>query len=165
MENIENWVTQEYSRKKAEKIVAIPARRIQFYSDSGLLSLDVQTPGRGRELVYSIQNLLELMIIKELANQKIELSRIKKILRDNIAHLGVGAEQKIDYIAMLKRGGGLPCVILYGDDGSIDYQGNLVPSSARIPMSGHSSMVVFNIGTIAEKLMKKIASFHQGTTR
>jgi len=164
MKNIKKWVTQQYSRKKAEKIVAIPARRIQFYSDSGLLSLDVQTPGRGRERVYSIQNLLELMIIKELANQKIELSRIKKILRDNIAYLAVGAEQKIDYIGMLRKGEGLPCVILYGD-GSIDFLGNLVPSSACIPMSGHSSMVVFNIGTIAEKLIKKIASFHQGTAR
>ena len=164
MKNIKNWVTQQYSRKKAEKIVAIPARRIQFYSDSGLLSLDVQTPGRGRERAYSIQNLLELMIIKELANQKIELSRIKKILRDNIAYLAAGAEQKTDYIAMLKRGEGLPCVILYGD-GSIDFMGNLVPSSLCIPMSGHSSMVVINIGTIAEKLIRKIANFHQGTAR
>jgi len=164
MQNIKNWEMQQYSRKKAEKIVAIPARRIQFYSDSGLLSLDVQTPGRGRERIYSTQNLLELMIIKELAKQKIELSRIKKILRDNIANLAVGTEQKIDYIAKLKRGEGLPCVILYGD-GSIDYLSNLVPSSARIPMSSHSSMVVFNIGTIAEKLMKKISSFHKGTVR
>jgi DNA-binding transcriptional MerR regulator len=69
-----------YRRKEVEEITGIPARRIQFYSDNGLLNLAEASPGRGRERKYTKTNLLELLVVKELAKRKIELSEIKRIM-------------------------------------------------------------------------------------
>ena len=69
-----------YRRKEVEQITGIPARRIQFYSDSGLLHLVEASPGRGRERKYSRDNVLEFLIIKELSKYRIELSEIKRIM-------------------------------------------------------------------------------------
>jgi len=71
-----------YRRKIVEQVTKIPARRIQFYSDSGLLHLAEVNPGRGNERLYSKKNLLELLIVAELSKYKIGLSEIKRILVD-----------------------------------------------------------------------------------
>ena len=69
-----------FRRKEVEKITEIPARRIQFYSESGLLHLAETSPGRGRERRYTKENILELLIIKELAKYRVELAEIKRIM-------------------------------------------------------------------------------------
>lgn len=69
-----------YIRKQLEKITGIPAGRIQFYTDSGLLIPEIDNPsGRGTTRVYSRKNLFELLIIRELANAGIQLNKIKAI--------------------------------------------------------------------------------------
>ena len=72
-------MTRVFSPKDVQEIVGIPARRIKFYSDSKLLSLKQQNPGRGRGRVYSRQNLFELFLIKELDSVGVMLSRIEEI--------------------------------------------------------------------------------------
>ena len=73
-------MSKSYSNKDVEKIVGIPPRRIQFYTESGLIKLEEEMPGRGRERRYTTQNLFEFLIIKELYRYKVALSSIKKLL-------------------------------------------------------------------------------------
>lgn len=74
-----------YRRKEVEQITGIPARRIQFYSENGLLHLAEINTGRGRERLYTKENILELLIIGELSKYKIGLSEIKRILVNAIS--------------------------------------------------------------------------------
>ncbi len=66
-------------RKQVEKITGIPARRIQFYTDSGLLKLAEQTPGKGNERKYHRTDILALLIIAELSKYGMSLAKIKEI--------------------------------------------------------------------------------------
>ena len=68
--------------KELEKITGLTARKIRFYGDQGLISFeDKQHPGRGVGREYEWKNLLELLIIKELAANGVQLSTIKKAMR------------------------------------------------------------------------------------
>ena len=69
-----------YTRKQVEEFTGIPARRIQFYTDNNLVSLENPNPGRGRERQYSKKDILQLLMVAELAKHKMELSQIKKLL-------------------------------------------------------------------------------------
>ncbi len=69
-------------RKQVEKITGIPARRIQFYTDSGLLKLAEQTPGKGNERKYRREDILTLLVISELSKYGMSLAKIREILDD-----------------------------------------------------------------------------------
>jgi DNA-binding transcriptional MerR regulator len=71
-----------FIRKEVKDITEIPARRVQFYTEQDLLTLDETNPGRGRERRYSRQNLFELLVIRVLSRFGVELSKIKEILID-----------------------------------------------------------------------------------
>ena len=76
--------------KEIEKITGIPVRRIRFFGDQGLLSFEEQFPGRGVGRQYTWKNLLELMIVKELSNNSVELATIKKamiFIRENFCEV------------------------------------------------------------------------------
>jgi len=66
-----------YKPKEVEEKTGIPTRRIQFYVESGLISIG--NPGRGASRRFTEKNLLELLLIAELAKNGIELNKIKKI--------------------------------------------------------------------------------------
>jgi len=68
----------KYLRRDIKRITGLPDRRIQFYSDSGVLG-ELTSPGRGNERVYSRDDLFKFMIIAELRLYGIEISKIKKI--------------------------------------------------------------------------------------
>ncbi len=74
---------ETYTRKDIEKLIGLPGRRIQFYSDEGLLTLeeDSKQPGRGVPRRYTKRNLLELALIKELAELNIEFRKIKRFFQ------------------------------------------------------------------------------------
>lgn len=70
-----------YNAKDIEVLLGIPTRRIQFYVESGLVSVD--NPGRGRHgREFSRDNLLELALIKTLSKSGIDLSTIKKVFEN-----------------------------------------------------------------------------------
>ena len=69
-----------YRRKEVEAITEIPARRVQFYTESGLLSMIEGNPGKGRERLYSTKNIVELLLIGVMRNVGLELSRIKTVM-------------------------------------------------------------------------------------
>jgi len=71
-----------YIRKKASEITKIPARTIQYYTDRGFVIPDVAAPtGRGTTRRYSLKNLVELSIVKELTTHGLTLNKIEEIMR------------------------------------------------------------------------------------
>jgi len=72
-----------YIRKEASKITKIPARTIQFYTDRGFVIPDVAAPtGRGTTRRYSLKNLVELSLVKELTRHGFTLNTIAEIMRE-----------------------------------------------------------------------------------
>jgi DNA-binding transcriptional MerR regulator len=72
-----------YIRKEASKITKIPARTIQYYTDRGFVTPDVAAPtGRGTTRRYSLKNLVELSLVKELTRHGFTLNTIAGIMRE-----------------------------------------------------------------------------------
>ena len=72
-----------YIRKEASEITQIRARTIQYYTDRGFVNPDVfAAKGRGTTRRYSLKNLVELAIVKELSAHGYTLERIEKIMGD-----------------------------------------------------------------------------------
>lgn len=70
-----------YTRKEAASIVDQPARRIQFYTDSGLLTPEIANPtGRGTTRRYSRKNLLQLLVLKEMGKFGVPLPVCKVVM-------------------------------------------------------------------------------------
>jgi DNA-binding transcriptional MerR regulator len=71
-----------FTKKQAAEALGISSRTIQFHTDQGLLVPEVSNPkGRGTTRKYSRKNLVELLIIRELANYGLTLEKIKSIMR------------------------------------------------------------------------------------
>jgi len=92
-----------------EAITAIPARRIQFYTESGLLSMDEENPGKGRERLYSRKNMVELFLIRAMSDARIELARIKQVMTEirsavNLANLDGDAVPSYIFVQSLRDG-------------------------------------------------------------
>lgn len=71
-----------FGPRDAEELTGIPSRRIQFYVENGLISVNDPTPGRGLARNFSLKSIFELFIIKELAANGVELRSIKRIFRE-----------------------------------------------------------------------------------
>lgn len=70
-----------YIRKKASEITKIRPRTIQFYTDREFVTPDVADPkGRGTTRRYSLKNLVELSLAKELTRHGFTLNTIKEIM-------------------------------------------------------------------------------------
>ena len=143
---------KEITRKDVEEITRIPARRIQFYTDNGLVTIDRET-GKGRERRYSLRNVIELLIVAELAKHRIELNKIKQIMNDlrekekDLGNLFDSNEQVLP-----ER------LINISDDGTIR------ATTSKVTVSSSSS-VILNINKIKEKLpSEKITIISTSTT-
>lgn len=139
-----------YRRKEVERITEIPARRIQFYSDSGLLHLDELSPGRGRERKYSLDNVLELLVIKELSKYRIELSEIKRIMIELPDKMWPDFFS-VDHV----RGPHYVRVIKIFDDGRVHYGGfdkqHATPLQAP-HQDDYSSVLIIIVSKLAEQI-------------
>lgn len=79
MEKIEK---EGYTRKEVSEKLGISASSIQMYTDKGIITPKVANPsGRGSVRRYSDENLLELLIIKELQKFGIPLKKIDKLIK------------------------------------------------------------------------------------
>jgi len=126
-----------FRRKEVEEAIKIPARRIQFYSDSGLLRLKEANPGRGRERQYSPQNVLELLVIKELGKHKIELSEIQRIMTKLSGEIDKILRDPSGYF-----------IYIYGN-GDVTYGSERQRNSVTVDMRNHSSVTIINFNNLA----------------
>jgi DNA-binding transcriptional MerR regulator len=80
--NVQSRVDESvtYNRKRIEEITGIPARRIQFYTESGLVSMSEGNLGKGRTRLYSKKNIVELLVVRAMSRTRIELRMIKDVM-------------------------------------------------------------------------------------
>jgi DNA-binding transcriptional MerR regulator len=138
-----------YIRKEVEQITGIPARRVQFYTESGLLMLDEQEPGKGIGRKYEETHILQLLIIKVLAKSGISLSRIKEIMSFKP---GKGLKEKMFNPKTYLKDGDLDFWIAIFDGDSVQYG----EGDYGLDMEGHSSVMVVNVRFVAEELVEKL---------
>jgi hypothetical protein len=72
---------EKYTRKQIAKIVNIPDRRVEFYTNQGIFTRMEKKVGRGVARLYSKQNVFELFITKKLRLNGIDIPKIKEILK------------------------------------------------------------------------------------
>jgi DNA-binding transcriptional MerR regulator len=71
---------KSYIKKELSEITGLNPRLIQFYTDEGLITPEVDKgAGRGKVRRYSVKNLLEFAIIKELNDYGLNISALKQI--------------------------------------------------------------------------------------
>jgi DNA-binding transcriptional MerR regulator len=153
-----------YTRKQVEKFTGIPARRIQFYTESGLLALENPHPGKGKGRQYSKKDIFRLLIIGELGKHKIELSHIKKIVDDYPRELGKKALEIFDPSTYEVEKPQKNYIIIY-DQNTIHYgvRGPFKPLKKKLPPVPKSAGDDFEasierLAGIYDKLFEEISS-------
>jgi hypothetical protein len=72
---------KSYIKKEISEITGLAPRLVQFYTDEGLITPEVDKgAGRGKVRRYSIKNLFEFALIKELKDYGINIATLKSIL-------------------------------------------------------------------------------------
>lgn len=82
----------QYLRKEVSAMLDIPARRVQFYTEQGLLSGFLAETGQGNERRYSRRNVLEFAIVKTLSDTGLALANIKWFMNQV---LNINGEEKV----------------------------------------------------------------------
>ena len=133
-----------FIRKEVEKITGVPARRIQFYTENGALSVDKLHTGRGRERKYSGENILELLVINELAKRKVEFAESKRIVREVVRKYAPSFFD-IDKLARSKGG---HYIYIY-EDGTVVLEKQKSTQVIRVDMRNQLSVLVLNVSALA----------------
>lgn len=71
----------EYTRKEISSITGVSSSSVQVWTDRGVIVPHIENPvGKGTTRLYSSENAIEILIIKELQKFGIPLNLIKSIL-------------------------------------------------------------------------------------
>jgi DNA-binding transcriptional MerR regulator len=71
---------KSYTKKQISEITGLPPRMVQFYTDEGLVTPEVDKgKGRGRVRRYGQRNLFSFALIKELNDYGIRIDKIRHI--------------------------------------------------------------------------------------
>ena len=70
-----------YTKKQAVEMSGLEARQVQFFTETGVVIPQVaESTGRGNRRLYSMHNILQMHIIKALADLGVTISKIKLIM-------------------------------------------------------------------------------------
>ncbi|MCE8429786.1 MAG: MerR family transcriptional regulator [Candidatus Methanoperedens sp.] len=73
----------EFTKKEAAEVLGITPRTIHFYTDQGLIIPEKANPiGRGTTRKYSRRNLIEFLLVRELAKNGLSLDKIKNVMTE-----------------------------------------------------------------------------------
>ncbi|HEY1268307.1 MAG TPA: MerR family transcriptional regulator [Candidatus Binatia bacterium] len=68
--------------KTVSRIVGVSLRQIQYWDERGFISPSVKTAdGRGTRRLYSFSDLVQLKVVKDLADHGLSLQKIRRCLR------------------------------------------------------------------------------------
>jgi DNA-binding transcriptional MerR regulator len=71
-----------FNSKTVSRIVGVSLRQIQYWDERGFIRPSVKTAGgRGTKRLYSFSDLVQLKVVKDLANHGLSLQRIRRCLR------------------------------------------------------------------------------------
>lgn len=73
-----------YTTKQVERIVGLTYRRLDYWARTDLLKPSVaQAAGSGSRRAYSYRDLVQLRVVKDLADRGVSLSQIRKIFQNH----------------------------------------------------------------------------------
>jgi DNA-binding transcriptional MerR regulator len=139
----------QWSPPDVSFITEISTTTLQFYVKSKLLK--IEDPGRGKSRFYTKQHIFELLIIKALADNGIQLSRIKKIME-------AGREEyseMFDFRTYEKKNAPLYGIYVYEDKtffGNTSKKAGNLEGAFVVPMKGESAAVLINTSLLFEKI-------------
>ena len=137
-----------YIRKEVEELTSVPARRIQFYTENGVLSVDELRTGRGRERKYSRKNILELLVVNELAKMKVEFAEIRRIV-NKLAKEYAPTFFDIDRLTNCKGG---HYIHIY-ENGEIHFiKQKTTGGKVWVNMEGQLSVLIVNVTALAAQV-------------
>lgn len=151
-------MTKKYTRKEISEIVGIPDRRVEFYTNQGVLSEGFWKVGRGIPRKYSQINIVELFIVKKLSANGVDLAMSKIILHKLVDYatfrrlFGYSGDIDIKKIAPIVQGLHKLFLVLYDRGASVrllqegtkhfqESKGNLLLFS----MQNHDSALVVDL--------------------
>lgn len=74
---------REFTKKEAAEVLGITPRTIHFYTDQGIIIPEKANPiGRGTTRKYSRRNLIEFLLVRELAKNGMSLEKIKNVMSE-----------------------------------------------------------------------------------
>lgn len=73
---------EAFDSKTVSRIVGVSLRQIQYWDERGFLRPSVKTAGgRGTKRLYSFSDLVQLKVVKDLADNGLSLQKIRRCLR------------------------------------------------------------------------------------
>ena len=73
---------EAFTRKQAVKMSGLTERQVQFYTDNRIIIPEVaESSGTGKKRLYSRHNILQMHVIKVLADQGVTIDRVRVILK------------------------------------------------------------------------------------
>lgn len=84
---------EAFNSKTASRIVGVSLRQIQYWDEQGFIRPSVKTAGgRGTRRLYSISDLVQLKVVKDLAGYGLSLQKIRRCLRHLKRSIANGAQ-------------------------------------------------------------------------
>ena len=72
---------ETFDSKTASRIVGVSLRQIQYWDEQGFIRPSVKTAeGRGTKRLYSFSDLIQLKVVKDLADHGLSLQKIRRCL-------------------------------------------------------------------------------------
>ena len=105
---------QGYTRKDIAEITGLSPRLVQFYTEEAVVTPELDLgKGRGHQRRYSLENVLQFLVIKELSDYGVNLKMImcvieslRKKLEEDFKRLkSLGGPEGIGYIIVGKHAG------------------------------------------------------------
>jgi DNA-binding transcriptional MerR regulator len=108
---------EAFNSKMASRIVGVSLRQIQYWDEQGFLRPSVKlAEGRGSKRLYSFSDLIQLKVVKDLADHGLSLQKIRRCL-DHLRRTFRGAAEPLQSLRYLTDGEKL--FVLTSDKGRI----------------------------------------------
>lgn len=163
MVKIKDPFPEGFTKKESSDLTNVPQRLVQFYTEEQVIIPKIDNPqGRGSVRRYSLENLMEFMIISELIKFGATISYIRKFfkkIRSSVIDLNQHAKPYMN-LKSTDRKGSEPhtCLVVFnthdqeiGIKSAVHKQGRL-----SIYMEGNPSALVIDLTEIGDKLMEKL---------
>ena len=142
-----------FTKKQAVMLSGLTERQVQFYTDRRIIVTEVaDSTGTGKKRLYSKHNILQMHIVKTLADQGVTIDRVRVILKyiENDGMIRQYEERQLHdqnikmHIKIIKK-----------DDGRLEARYEMQPGgTCAVPMEeaeGSDMIILLNFGRIASR--------------
>jgi hypothetical protein len=150
----------EFTKKEISQRTGLTLRQVQFYTEEGLIVPEGMGEGRGRFRKYSIGNLIDFLVIKELVNHGVTIKKIESVIgiirKDDfytiLPKMYKSYRRLKYYIKIFLEKNGVGLVNLERSSRAFE-EGDLSILAAK-DLDNFSSVIIINIRYLLEKAME-----------